>query len=365
MPPPCPGPPPATTTASRNTWCCATAATSYTDNALTPSTSYSYTVKARDAAGNTGPASAARTLTTAAGNLATVYYRLPGGWSRANVHYSPAGGTWTTVPGVPMAPACSGWMSYRASLGAANSWQAVFNNGSGNWDNNGGKNYALGSGISAVSAGTVTSANPCAGADTTPPSAPAGLAGSNVGSQSATLSWAAASDNIGVAGYNILRNNAQIAATSATTYSDTGLAPATSYSYMVQAYDAAGNTSPASAALAVTTTAAAACQVSFTIANANTLMGQNLYVVGNGAALGNWSPANGFALAIQGSGANVPWSGTLTLPAATAIEYKYVKWNGSTAAWEGSQGTASGNREFSTPAACSSPLQRNDGTFKS
>jgi len=94
-------------------------------------------------------------------------------------------------------------------------------------------------------------------------------------------------------------------------------------------------------------------------------MGQNLYVVGNDTRLGNWAPASGFALAIQGSGANVPWSGTVTLPAASAIQYKYVKWNGSTAAWEGSQATASGNREFSTPASCSSPLPRNDGNFKS
>ena len=40
-----------------------------------------------------------------------------------------------------------------------------------------------------------------------------------------------------------------------------------------------------------------------TIANANTSYGQNLYVVGNQSALGNWTPASGFALAIQGSGA--------------------------------------------------------------
>jgi alpha-amylase len=104
------------------------------------------------------------------------------------------------------------------------------------------------------------------------------------------------------------------------------------------------------------------CAVSFSIANANTTYGQNLYVVGNQSALGNWSPAAGFALTIQGSGANATWSGTVTLPASTAVQYKYVKWNGSTAIWESNQATGSGNREFTTCASGS--MARNDGNFK-
>jgi alpha-amylase len=105
------------------------------------------------------------------------------------------------------------------------------------------------------------------------------------------------------------------------------------------------------------------CAVTFTISNANTVMGQNLYVVGNQAALGNWTPASGFALTIQGSGANVPWTGTISLPASTAMQYKYVKWNGSTAVWESNQPTASGNREF-TSCAGGSSMARSDGSFK-
>ncbi len=105
------------------------------------------------------------------------------------------------------------------------------------------------------------------------------------------------------------------------------------------------------------------CAVTFTIANANTTFGQNLYVVGNTTALGNWTPASGFALAIQGSGANVPWTGTVNLPASTALQYKYVKWNGSTAVWESNQATGSGNREFTT-CASGSTQSRNDGNFK-
>ncbi|WP_257459722.1 carbohydrate-binding module family 20 domain-containing protein [Archangium lipolyticum] len=103
--------------------------------------------------------------------------------------------------------------------------------------------------------------------------------------------------------------------------------------------------------------------VTFSIANANTTLGQNLYVVGNQTVLGNWTPANGFKLTIQGTGANATWSGTANLPPSTATQYKYVKWNGSTAAWESNQTTSSGNREFTTPA-CGGTATRSDGNFK-
>lgn len=105
------------------------------------------------------------------------------------------------------------------------------------------------------------------------------------------------------------------------------------------------------------------CAVTFTIANANTTFGQNLRVVGNVAGLGAWAPGSGFALTIQGSGANVPWSGTVSLPAGSAIQYKYVKWNGTSAVWESSQATASGNREF-TSCAAGGTQARPDGNFK-
>lgn len=103
--------------------------------------------------------------------------------------------------------------------------------------------------------------------------------------------------------------------------------------------------------------------VSFSINNANTTFGQDLYVVGNQTVLGNWTPASGFKLTIQGTGANATWSGTAQLPPSTATQYKYVKWNGSTAVWESNQSTSSGNREFTTPA-CGASATRGDGSFK-
>src|SRR2546427_2590199 len=87
--------------------------------------------------------------------------------------------------------------------------------------------------------------------DITPPSVPTNLSASAMSSLQMNLSWTASTDNVGVAGYTIYRGGSQIATTSLTSYSDTGLSPSTAYAYTVAAYDAAGNVSvqaaPASA----------------------------------------------------------------------------------------------------------------------
>ena len=95
------------------------------------------------------------------------------------------------------------------------------------------------------------------GADTTPPSRPAGLTGT-AASRSATLAWSAATDDVGVSGYRVFRNGVQVGTSAGTSYTDTGLAPATTYSYTVAAYDAAENVSPSSTPPLTLTTAAAA-----------------------------------------------------------------------------------------------------------
>jgi alpha-amylase len=105
------------------------------------------------------------------------------------------------------------------------------------------------------------------------------------------------------------------------------------------------------------------CAITFSIANANTSYGQNLYVTGNQTALGNWTPSQAFPLTIQGSSANATWSGTVTLPSSTAIQYKYILYNPSTGAttWEANQATSSGNRQATTCA--SGNASYNDGNF--
>ena len=65
--------------------------------------------------------------------------------------------------------------------------------------------------------------------------------------------------------------------------------------------------------------------------NATTTWGQNLYLTGNVAALGNWNPA----AAVPLSSAGYPvWRVTVDLPAGTAVEYKYIKKDGSQVIWE-------------------------------
>lgn len=88
--------------------------------------------------------------------------------------------------------------------------------------------------------------------DTTKPSTPAGLS-AIVSSSSASLSWSPASDNVAVTGYNVMRGTTTIATTSQKTYTDSGLAASTSYTYSVSAFDAAGNTSSSSAPLTINT----------------------------------------------------------------------------------------------------------------
>ena len=93
---------------------------------------------------------------------------------------------------------------------------------------------------------------PCA--DTTPPTAPSGLASSNVTQTSLTLSWNAATDNVGVTGYDVYRNGIKTATVTSTSSNQTGLVCGTTYSLGVVVRDAAGNSSP-QASLPATTSA--------------------------------------------------------------------------------------------------------------
>jgi chitinase len=66
------------------------------------------------------------------------------------------------------------------------------------------------------------------------------------------LSWGAATDNVAVAGYRIYRDGVAVAETSATSYTDQELILGRTYTYRVQAYDAAQNRSAQSRAITVT-----------------------------------------------------------------------------------------------------------------
>ncbi len=94
------------------------------------------------------------------------------------------------------------------------------------------------------------------GGDVTPPSAPGNLTATGHTSTSVSLSWTAATDNVGVTGYQVRRAGTVVATVSGTTFTNTGLNPSTAYSYSVVATDAAGNLSAASNTVTVTTDAA-------------------------------------------------------------------------------------------------------------
>jgi chitinase len=96
--------------------------------------------------------------------------------------------------------------------------------------------------------------------DTTAPTTPGTLSSPSKTSSTINLAWGASTDagGSGLAGYNIYRNGATTptAQTSSTSYSDSGLAANTAYTYTVRARDGAGNLSPASNQISVTTSQA-------------------------------------------------------------------------------------------------------------
>jgi len=281
------------------------ATTSYSDTGLTASTSYSYTVKAKDAAGNVSAASAAASATTQAG----------GGGGGTYTALSRTGWTATSNPTSGDAPAnlLDGSMTTRWSTGAtmtngqyfvvdmqsaqsfnrvvmdstnaandyARGYQVFVSNDGTNW----GSAVATGTGsaavitvdfaarsaryIKVVQTGTSSSwwsinefnvysnggGGGGGGSDTQAPSAPSGLTATATSSSQINLSWTASTDNVGVTGYDVYRGGTLVGSTASTTYSDTGLAASTAYSYAVKAKDAAGNVSAASAAASATTQA--------------------------------------------------------------------------------------------------------------
>ncbi|MGP9022336.1 glycosyl hydrolase family 18 protein [Streptomyces sp. BR1] len=102
----------------------------------------------------------------------------------------------------------------------------------------------------AVSATTTDPAS-----DPVPPTAPTNLRSTGRSSTSVSLAWDASTDNVGVVAYDVYRDGTLSQTVPGTTLAATvgGLTPATSYTFIVRARDAADNASAASGALAVTT----------------------------------------------------------------------------------------------------------------
>lgn len=100
---------------------------------------------------------------------------------------------------------------------------------------------------------TVNNPTPCTGT----PSVPGNLRVTATASNSVSLAWNASTPAAGctLQEYRLYRNGTQVATPSGTTYTDTGLTPATAYNYTIAAVDAANHASAQSSAITGTTAA--------------------------------------------------------------------------------------------------------------
>jgi streptogrisin C len=89
--------------------------------------------------------------------------------------------------------------------------------------------------------------------DTEAPTAPANPRSTGTTANSVSLAWDASTDNVGVTGYDVYNGTTPAASVTGTSATITGLAADTSYSFTIQAKDAAGNKSVASAAVTART----------------------------------------------------------------------------------------------------------------
>jgi chitodextrinase len=116
-----------------------------------------------------------------------------------------------------------------------------------------------------VSANSPTVTVTTRGADTQPPTAPGTPTASEVTPNGLTLSWAPATDDIGVVRYVVVDRGVFEVGTVPGTTIVLGATPDTRYDFVVYAEDAAGNRSPASGPLTVTTPPQLGCAVTYQI----------------------------------------------------------------------------------------------------
>jgi aryl-phospho-beta-D-glucosidase BglC (GH1 family)/chitodextrinase len=178
------------------------------------------------------------------------------------------------------------------------------------------------------------------GGDTTAPTTPGQPTAGNITATGATLTWAAATDNVGVTSYDVLRATgtgaaAVVGTVSGTSYTATGLSANTSYTFSVRARDAAGNTSATSPGRTFTTLAGgggggnAGCQATYRVTSAWSGGFQGEVTVRNTGttAIGGWTVT---WTVPSGSSIGSLWSGRLTVSGST-VTVRNEAWNGSVA----------------------------------
>ncbi len=231
-------------------------ATSYTASKLNPNTQYTFTVKARDAAGNLSLGSSVLTVST----LPSVDTTAPiiSGVTANLITQTTANIVWLTNEGA------DGKVEYGMTNNYDGSVNTTLYTTAHTLPLTGlaaGTTYHYRV-ISKDLAGNSTTSNDTtfttlpliSGPDSTPPSAPTNLQATSSTSTKIRISWTAATDNVGVVGYNIYKNGMFVDSTrTATSFSANNLRSNTQYTFTVKARDAAGNLSPASNSLTVST----------------------------------------------------------------------------------------------------------------
>jgi chitodextrinase len=226
--------------------------TPYQDIGLLASTTYSYNVDAVDASGNVSGLSAAANVTTLA-TPDTTAPSTPTGLTANPVSSSQIDLDWFDSTDNF---AVTGYRVFRggtllATLGNVTSFQATGLSASTNYSFRVQAFDAAGN-LSGLS--TSVSAITLAVLDLSAPSTPAGLAAIPVSSSRVNLSWSASSDNVAVTGYRVYRNGVfQLTLGNVTSYQVSGLAASTTYTFNVDAIDAAGNASGVSTGATATT----------------------------------------------------------------------------------------------------------------
>jgi len=165
------------------------------------------------------------------------------------------------------------------------------------------------------------------GGDTTAPSVPGGLNVTGTTQTSASLAWTASSDNVGVAGYDVYRGTTKVATVTGTSATVSGLTAGTTYSFTVQAFDAAGNRSAAAGPVSATTqpttsdtqaptapgtptvTGTSSSSISLSWAASTDNVGVTAYDVYNGSALA--TTVTGTSATVSGLAADTSYSFTV------------------------------------------------------
>lgn len=280
--------------------------TTYDDATVLSAHSYSYTVRARDAAGNTSPQSETVTVSTPditapiapTAVVATLV-------SRESVRISWAASS--DDVGVV------GYEVFRDGVYSASAATTEYIDTGLLPDTT--YTYRVYAKDAAGNTSAASSAATAITSDTTPPSAPTALDGIAQSATQLLLSWASASDNVGVAGYRISRDGTQIAQISEHSFVDSALTASSTYTYSVIAVDASGNIG-APATTSVTTlssTAVAGAGFAASYFNNTTLSGPAVLSRLDPTINFNWgqgSPGPG----VNSDKFSVRWTGRLTPP---------------------------------------------------